>query len=283
MLARAALCACRSCPSLRATSAPGETQRLSGAETSATLDADAGRDIHQSPCHPTHSVPQTGWWRRCACSRASSYRTGLSLAAAPAEFDLTLEFGSFHPNSSPPFDRHSFAAVRRRSCGTSSPIPMCAAYSRTSCHTAPSLNASLPTRPFASTRREIGPFSIPATSSHPSISCFTHRRHGHRGRLASLPLEIQKHPAAVAHREMLTVHALLLRIAPRSPSSPTLKRDHTGGSATMRFPSTSKAPDGTLAVSQTLPNLTAPRPVTPVEFRFHAACVFVAKGAATSQ
>src|SRR5256884_634213 len=33
-LARAALCACRSCPSLDATSAPGETQRLSGAETS---------------------------------------------------------------------------------------------------------------------------------------------------------------------------------------------------------------------------------------------------------
>src|SRR5256884_1703133 len=37
---------------------------LSGAETSATPDADAGRDIHQSPCHPTHSVPQTGWWCR---------------------------------------------------------------------------------------------------------------------------------------------------------------------------------------------------------------------------
>src|SRR6266699_7271918 len=33
-LARAALCACRSCPSLDAPSAPGETQRLSGAETS---------------------------------------------------------------------------------------------------------------------------------------------------------------------------------------------------------------------------------------------------------
>src|SRR5436305_14041023 len=46
-LARAALCACRSCPSPDATSAPGETQRLSGAETSATPDADAGRDIHQ--------------------------------------------------------------------------------------------------------------------------------------------------------------------------------------------------------------------------------------------
>jgi hypothetical protein len=44
----------------------------------------------------------------------------------------------------------------------------------TSCHTARSVNASLPTRPFASTRRKIGPFSIPATSSHPSISCFTH-------------------------------------------------------------------------------------------------------------
>jgi hypothetical protein len=51
----------------------------------------------------------------------------------------------------------------------------------------------------------------------------------------------------------------------------------------MLFPSTSKAPDGTLAVSQTLPNLTAPRPETPVEFRFHAACVFVPNGAATSQ
>src|SRR6266478_2576911 len=46
-LARAALCACRSCPSPDATSAAGETQRLSGAETSATPDADAGHDIHQ--------------------------------------------------------------------------------------------------------------------------------------------------------------------------------------------------------------------------------------------
>src|SRR5437763_3285643 len=59
-LARAALCACRSCPSPHAASALGETQRLSGAETSATPDADADRDIHQSPGHPTHSVPQTG-------------------------------------------------------------------------------------------------------------------------------------------------------------------------------------------------------------------------------
>jgi hypothetical protein len=80
---------------------------------------------------------------------------------------------------------HSFAAARRRSCDASSPIPICAAYSRTSCHTARSVNASLPTRPFASTRRKIGPFSIPATSSHPSISCFTHsgtappRKHSH--------------------------------------------------------------------------------------------------------
>src|SRR6184192_2030979 len=46
-LARAALCACRSCPSPDATSAPGETPRLSGAETSATPDADAGRDIQE--------------------------------------------------------------------------------------------------------------------------------------------------------------------------------------------------------------------------------------------
>src|SRR6266404_6229963 len=100
-LARAALCACRSCPSPDATSAPGETQRLNDAETSATPDADAGRDIHQSPCHPTYSVPQTGWWCRGAGSRASSYRTGLSSAAAPAASDLTLEFGSFHPNTAP--------------------------------------------------------------------------------------------------------------------------------------------------------------------------------------
>src|SRR5437763_13170711 len=100
-LARAALCVCRSCPSPHAASAPGETPRLSGAETSATPDADAGRDIHQSPCHPTHSVPQTGWWCRCACSRASSYRTGLSSTAAPTESDQTLVFGSFHPNTPP--------------------------------------------------------------------------------------------------------------------------------------------------------------------------------------
>src|SRR5438309_4217975 len=42
-LARAALCACRSYPSPHAASAPGETQRLSDAETSTTPDADAGR------------------------------------------------------------------------------------------------------------------------------------------------------------------------------------------------------------------------------------------------
>src|SRR5437870_4245125 len=81
-LARAALCACRSCPSLDATSAPGETQRLSGAETSATPDADADRDIHQSPCHSTPAVPQTSWWCHCACSRAPSYRAGIFSAAA---------------------------------------------------------------------------------------------------------------------------------------------------------------------------------------------------------
>src|SRR5207244_255619 len=95
-LARAALCACRSCPSLDATSAPGETPRLSGAETSATPDADADRDIHQSPCHSTPAVPQTAWWCHCACSRASSYRTGLFSAAALAASDLTLEFDFFH-------------------------------------------------------------------------------------------------------------------------------------------------------------------------------------------
>src|SRR6267143_4257322 len=100
-LARGALCACRSCPYTHASSALGETQRLSGAETSATLDADAGRDIHQSPCHPTYSVPQTGWSCRCACSRASSYRTGLSSTSAPAASDLTLAFGSFHPHTAP--------------------------------------------------------------------------------------------------------------------------------------------------------------------------------------
>src|SRR5437762_4810759 len=100
-LARAALCACRSCPSPHAASARGETQRLSGRETSATPDADAGRDIHQSPGHPTHAVPQTGWWCRCACSRASSYCTVLSSTAAWAASDLTLEFGSFHPHTAP--------------------------------------------------------------------------------------------------------------------------------------------------------------------------------------
>src|SRR5437773_3507168 len=112
-LARAALCACRSCPSPHAASARGETQRLSGAETSATPDVDVGRDIHQSPCHPTHSVPQTGWWCRCACNRASSYRTGLSSTAAPAASDLTLEVGSFHP--------HTAAAPCRASSYTTPP------------------------------------------------------------------------------------------------------------------------------------------------------------------
>jgi hypothetical protein len=43
----------------------------------------------------------------------------------------------------PPFARQSFAAVRRKSCGASSPIPICAAYSLTSCHTARSVNASV--------------------------------------------------------------------------------------------------------------------------------------------
>src|SRR5258708_22333213 len=101
-LARGALCACRSCPSPHATSALGETPRLSGAETSATLDADAGRDIRQSPCHPTYSGPQTGCSSRCPCIRTSSYRTSLSSTATPAASDLTLEFGSFHPHTAPP-------------------------------------------------------------------------------------------------------------------------------------------------------------------------------------
>src|SRR5436309_12193704 len=115
-LARAALCACRSCPSLDATSAPGETQRLSGAETSATPDADADRDIHQSPCHSTPAVPQTAWWCHCACSRASSYRTGLFSAAALAASDLTLEFDSFHPHIAPaPCQAGSYTTPPHRS------------------------------------------------------------------------------------------------------------------------------------------------------------------------
>src|SRR6266513_4486864 len=115
-LARAALCACRSCPSLDATSAPGETQRLSGAETSATPDAVADRDIHQSPCHSTPAVPQTAWWCHCACSRASSYRTGLFSAAALAASDLTLEFDSFHPRIAPaPCQAGSYTTPPHRS------------------------------------------------------------------------------------------------------------------------------------------------------------------------
>src|SRR5207249_9170781 len=115
-LARAALCACRSCPSPDATSAPGETQRLSGAETSATPDADADRDIHQSPCHSTPAVPQTAWWCHCACSRASSYRTGFFSAAALAASDLTLEFDSFHPHIAPaPCQAGSYTTPPHRS------------------------------------------------------------------------------------------------------------------------------------------------------------------------
>src|SRR5258708_24352642 len=125
-LARGALCACRSCPSPHATSAPGGTPRLSGAETSATLDADAGRDIRQSPCHPTDSVPQTGWSCRCACSRTSSYRTGLSSTATPAASDLTLEFGSFHPHTAPtpgPAGSYTTPPPRARFPGIPEPPP----------------------------------------------------------------------------------------------------------------------------------------------------------------
>src|ERR1039458_1447983 len=115
-LAHAALCACHSCPSPSATAAAGETQRLSGAEISATPDADAGRDIHQSPCRPTRSAPQTAWSCRCACSRASSCRTGLSSEAAPAECDLRLGFGSFHPSTAPaPCRAGSYTNPPRRS------------------------------------------------------------------------------------------------------------------------------------------------------------------------
>src|SRR5438034_10873819 len=63
--------------------------------------------------YPTYSVPQTGWWCRCACNRASSYRTGLSSTAAPAASDLTLEVGSFHP--------HTAAAPCRASSYTTPP------------------------------------------------------------------------------------------------------------------------------------------------------------------
>src|SRR5258708_26518513 len=76
-LARGALCACRSCPSPHATSALGETPRLSGAETSATLDADAGRAIRQSRCQPTYPGPQPGWSCPCAYTRTPSYHTAL--------------------------------------------------------------------------------------------------------------------------------------------------------------------------------------------------------------
>jgi hypothetical protein len=92
----------------------------------------------------------------------------------------------------PPFERQSFAAVRRRSCGASSPIPICCAYSRTSCHTARSVKAFLPTRPFADTRRKIGPFSIPAVSSHPSIACFTHSGTATDRTLLPFPMKSRK-------------------------------------------------------------------------------------------
>src|ERR1700734_1403218 len=116
-----------------------------------------------SRLHSNTSASLTAFLRFCSDPR---YRSVVRIDSCPSRNLIC--------SNSPPFARHSFAAVRRRSCGASSPIPICAAYSRTSCHTARSVNASLPTRPFASTRRKIGPFSIPATSSHPSISCFTH-------------------------------------------------------------------------------------------------------------
>ena len=65
------------------------------------LMAMPARGIHRSPCRPTRSAPQTTWWCRCACSRASSCRTGLSSAAAPAASDPRLGSGSSHPNTAP--------------------------------------------------------------------------------------------------------------------------------------------------------------------------------------
>ena len=42
------------------------------------------------------------------------------------------------------------------------------------------------------------------------------QRHRHRSRLVSLPQEIQKHPAAVAPRQMLAVHARQFPAAQRA-------------------------------------------------------------------
>ena len=62
-----------------------------------------------------------------------------------------------------------------------------------------------------STVREYMPEDWPFLNSRrikPPINLLLHpQRHGHRSRLISLALEIQKHPAAVAHREMIAVRA----------------------------------------------------------------------------
>jgi len=88
-------------PSPSAIESAGETPRPSGAEISALLMADAGRDI------PPITLPSNHVERRNRRGRAiafvvmrSSYRTGPSSVAAPAACDPTLEFGSFHPNTS---------------------------------------------------------------------------------------------------------------------------------------------------------------------------------------
>jgi len=103
---------------------------------------------------------------------------------------------------------HSFAAARRRSCDASSPIPICAAYSRTSCHTARSVNASLPTRPFASTRRKIGPFSIPC-HIQPPINLLLHPQR-HRPAPKAQPQQSTKLQALQQSRVERRAHRLSL-------------------------------------------------------------------------
>jgi hypothetical protein len=66
---------------------------------------------------------------------------------------------------------------------------------------APSTRPCPPGRSRARAGRSVVP-QLPPSAANLSIACFT-TRHRHRPRLVSLPLEIQKHPAAVAHREML--------------------------------------------------------------------------------
>jgi len=128
------------------------------------------------------------------CRRDPSWKAVRVIIASHPR-DVMTSYSRFRCGSIPPISRHEPAiqgGTLRRHAQTHD-SPPCACWFAV-------------TRPFAS-----APEDRPLVNSRcikPPINLLLHpQRHGHRSRLISLALEIQKHPAAVAHREMIAVRA----------------------------------------------------------------------------